>query len=100
MKEKQTSQISNFRWCEENDFMVFIRPESYDHYGKGSKASRVYVRVKGITTEGKDYIYKNGLRIESKLIPGKKVFKTPEEAWEAAEEVQAKLRERYGDKDE
>lgn len=38
-----------FRWCIENDFQVYIKPESYYY--------KIAIRKGGITSNGKDFHY-------------------------------------------
>lgn len=99
-REEMKTKCSNFNWCIENDFQVFAYPDKMipDGYGgkRGSKEHRVYIRHRGITTEGKNSITKDGVEIRSKLTKGNIVYKTQAEAQEAVWEVCAKLRERYG----
>ena len=60
-KETQSLNIDNFRWCVENDFQVYLVP--MDSQGKGKY--KIAVRRRGITTEGKDFIIKDEIRIDS-----------------------------------
>lgn len=99
-EEEMKKRCSNFNWCIENDFQVYAYPDKMipDTRGglKGSKEHRIHIRRGGITTEGKDFIIKDGLQVESKLTIGDKVYKTQAEATDAVYVVCGKLRERYG----
>lgn len=91
-KETQSLNIDNFRWCVENDFQVYLVP--IDPQGKGKH--KIAVRRRGITTEGKDFIVKDGIRIDSKVTIGKEVYKNPAEAANNLNEVYEFLRRTYG----
>jgi len=98
--EEMTTICSNFNWCVENDFQVTIQPVEWipDRYGGyyGSKECQIHIRKGGITTEGKDFIYKDGVKYTSKVTVGSKIYKDSTEAAVACWDVYAKLRERYG----
>jgi hypothetical protein len=95
--ERQKKVASDFSWCVENDFQVYVRPDSYDMSGKGQAPFRIYIRRKGITTEGKDSIITpEGIEIKSKVTDGKIEYKTMSEACNAMDQVYANLRKRYG----
>jgi len=91
-KETQSLNIDNFRWCVENDFQVYLVP--MDSQGKGKH--KIAVRRRGITTEGKDFIVKDGIRIDSKVTIGKEVYKNSAEATNNLNEVYEFLRRTYG----
>ena len=91
-KETQSLNIDNFRWCVENDFQVYLVP--MDSQGKGKY--KIAVRRRGITTEGKDFIVKDGIRIDSKVTIGKEVYKNSAEAANNLNEVYEFLRRTYG----
>ena len=91
-KETQSLNIDNFRWCVENDFQVYLAP--MDSQGNGKY--KIAVRRRGITTEGKDFIVKDGIRIDSKVTIGKKVYKNSAEATNNLNEVYEFLRRTYG----
>lgn len=99
-KEEMEMICSNFNWCVENDFQVTIQPVSYtpNRYGMydSSKECQIHIRKGGITTEGKDYIYKDGVKFTSKVTVGNKIYKNSTEAAVACWDVYEKLRERYG----
>lgn len=90
---KKSKEISNFRWCIENDFQVYIEP--FQKY-IGCNKYVVVVRKGGITTNGLDYIEKDNKIYKSKVIVGEKIYKNTKDASEGVREVQAILRERYG----
>lgn len=96
MKTKTiVSEVLNFdnmKWCVENDFQVYLVP--LDSTGKGKY--RIGVRRKGITTEGKDFIYVNNLRIDSKETLTEAIFKNAQEASNNVNLVYKILREKYG----
>ena len=58
----------DFNWCIENDFQVYIEPMPMKRY-------KIAVRRKGITTEGKDFKFVNGLEIRSTVTLTKMDFK-------------------------
>ena len=59
--QKEKTRHSNFKWCIDNDFQVYLVPTIMNRY-------KVAVRRKGITTNGKDFIYIDDVRIESKVV--------------------------------
>lgn len=91
-KATQSLNIDNFKWCVENDFQVYLVP--MDSQGKGKY--KIAVRRRGITTEGKDFIVKDGIRIDSKVTIGKEVYKNSAEATNNLNEVYEFLRRTYG----
>ena len=91
-KETQSLNIDNFKWCIENDFQVYLVP--MDSQGKGKY--KIAVRRRGITTEGKDFIIKDEIRIDSKVTIGKEVYKNSAEAANNLNEVYEFLRRTYG----
>lgn len=95
-REQMKKRCSDFNWCVDNDFMVVIRPTSYDANGVGSKECRIVIVKGGITTEGKEFIYKDGTKFQTKTIEGKVLYKNEKEASDACYDVYAMLRERYG----
>lgn len=92
MSQKQNLNIEAFNWCIENDFQVYLVP--VDPNGKGKY--KIAVRRRGITTEGKDYSYVNGVKIDSKLSEGDMVFKNSIEASNYLNNVYEHLRRTYG----
>lgn len=87
---------SDFRWCIDNDFQVYIKPDKFDATNKGAPPFRICIRRGGITTEGKDFTYVNGVKFESTLTVGNIEYKTMQEASDAMDGVYEKLRKRYG----
>lgn len=87
--EKEKRRNLNFKWCIDNDFQVYLVPTTQNRY-------KVAVMRKGITTEGKDFIYVRDVRIESKVILTEKEFKNAKEASEHTHEVREALRKEYG----
>lgn len=87
--KKEKIQYSNFKWCIDNDFQVYLVPTRNNRF-------KVAVRRKGITTGGKEFIYKNGVKIKSVETLSKKDYKNEYEASEYAHEVRAILKKQYG----
>lgn len=79
----------DFNWCIENDFQVYLEPMPLKRY-------KIAVRRLGITTEGKDYIYKDGIKIVSKVQLSSLEFKNITEASKHMPNVYKHLREKYG----
>lgn len=98
--EEMKTRCSNFNWCVDNDFQVYIRPVEWISNGRGGyyggKECQIHIRKGGITTEGKEYVWKDGVKFYSKVTVGNKVYGSHVEAAEACWDVYAKLRERYG----
>lgn len=94
-KKKLTSPLkptknfySDLKWCIENDWQVYIVPTI-------GKFCRIAIRKGGITTEGKDYKYIDGVRHTSREHIGDIEYKTQAEAQIALADVYEKLRQRY-----
>ena len=97
MKDQLLIHHSNFKWCIENDFQVYVEPEfQYTGSRTGSKSFVVVVRRGGITTCGLDFKEINYTLYESKAVRGSVVYKTQREAEESLPDLYKKLRERYG----
>lgn len=79
----------DFNWCVDNDFQVYLDPLPNKRY-------RIAVRRKGITTEGKDYIYKNNLKITSKVMYSEIEFKNVSLASDYMPTVYKHLKKKYG----
>lgn len=92
-------RFSDFRWCIDNDFQVYIMPLWFSPDGVGSSKCKIHIRRNGITTEGKDFIIKNGIEIHSKVTELHTEYKNMNDASEACWEVYAALRKRYGKSD-
>ncbi|HAY88482.1 MAG TPA: hypothetical protein DCY51_03500 [Bacteroidetes bacterium] len=91
--KKKDKKISDFRWCIDNDFQVYVKP--FDNYA-GCNKFVVVVRKGGISSEGLDVLYKDGKTYKSKEIVGEKIYKNTKEASEAVVRLHSELRERYG----
>jgi len=87
-----TVDYNNFKWCIENDFQVYIKPE--DNSGN----CRIAIRKGGISTDGKPSKYdkEKGVTLYSKETVGEVVYKKQKHAMEKLPEVYAYLRKRYG----
>lgn len=97
MKNKMKERVDflnskAFNWCVKNDFQVYIVPVN----DRGRTEYKIAVRHKGITTEGRDYIYKDGIRIESKEVLGNKIFTSVNDAGLHFKFVIENLMKKYG----
>ena len=81
--------IEDFNWCVKNDFQVYLDPLPMKRY-------KIAVRRLGITTEGKDYIFKDGIKIISKVQLSSIEFKNATDASNYMPNVYKHLREKYG----
>lgn len=83
------SQSSNFKWCIENDFQVYVKP-----YGKYAK---IVVRRGGISSCGKDRHYDKatGNTYYSQENEGTVMYPTHQKAMDKLEEVYKYLRQKY-----
>lgn len=96
MTKKMSTQNSNFKWCKDNDFQVYIKPDKYFKESKTvSKEYRICVRRGGITTSGLDEIEINSILYTSKERVGTILYKTQKEAEAALPRVYEELRKRY-----
>jgi hypothetical protein len=93
---KSSTLKSNFSWCVENDFQVYVRPDQYYESGTVSKQYRVCVRRGGITTCGLDYKEINNSVYESVEVVGDVLHKTQKDAEDALPELYEKIRKSYG----
>jgi len=86
------SLYSDFKWCIENDFQVYIKPENNSGY------CRIAIRKGGISTDGKPSKYdkEKGVTLYSKETVGNVVYKKQKKAMEKLPEVYAYLKKRYG----
>jgi hypothetical protein len=91
--KKKDKETSDFRWCIDNDFQVYVKP--FDMY-PGCNKYVVVVRKGGISSEGLDVLYKDGTAHKSNEIVGEKIYRNTKEASEAAVRLRSELRERYG----
>jgi hypothetical protein len=95
MKKTIAPKSLNFddlSWCIDNDFQVYLVP--MDSQGNGKY--KIAVRRRGITTEGKDYAYVDGLRIDSKVTLGDRVYRNSLEATNYLNNVYGYLRRTHG----
>lgn len=94
---KKKSQSSDFKWCVDNDFQVYVAPDRvYPESRTVSKQFRVVVRRKGITTWGLDEKEINTIVYTSSEKVGDILYKTQAEAEQSLPAVYKMLRERYG----
>ena len=92
-KQIRTSdcQYKREKWFIENDYQVCII-----NVGSGRTSKyKVTIRRKGITTEGKDYKYVGGVRIDSHYWEVETLFKNYEEANEYCYELRDQLERDY-----
>ena len=87
-----TVDYKNFKWCIENDFQVYIKPE--DNSGN----CRIAIRKGGISTGGKPSKYnkEKGVTLYSKETEGKLIYKNQKKAMKALPMVYKYLKDRYG----
>lgn len=96
MKKENWNRNSNFKWCIDNDFQVYIKPDKYFKESRTvSKQYRICVRRGGITTSGLDSVEINSILYESKEKVGTILYKTQEEAEAALPKLYEELRRRY-----
>jgi hypothetical protein len=83
---------SDFKWCIENDFQVYVKPL------KNGGECKIAIRKGGISTEGKPSKYnkEKGLTLYSKETLGTVIYKNQKKAFEALPKVYNYLRKRYG----
>lgn len=87
---KETKSFySDLKWCIDNDWQVYVVPTI-------AKYCKIAIRKGGITTDGKDYKYINGIRHTSQEYLGGIEYKTQKEAQAAMPDVYEKLRKKYG----
>lgn len=97
MIQKTWTRDSNFKWCIDNDFQVYVCPNGFFFEKKiVTKEFRVCVRRNGITTCGKDSLEVNSVHYESKESVGEKVYKTQQEAEAALPDLYEDIRKIYG----
>lgn len=75
---------SDLKWCIDNDYQVYIVPES--------TYFRIAIRKGGISSEGKDYYITNGVWINTPEVLGNERYKTIEKATEVLPRVFKYLR--------
>jgi hypothetical protein len=78
---------SDFNWCIENDFQVYIIPEH--------SFARICIRRGGITSCGKDFYYTSGVRVNVVEQKGTVLYKSQDLAAKELKNVYKYLRERY-----
>mgnify|MGYP003122688540 FL=1 len=81
--------ISDFKWCIENDWQVYIVPGTY-------KDHKIAIRKGGISSHGKDYrrdVY--GAEYYSSEIVGSKLYKTQQEAMLEIKNLYKQIRKKY-----
>jgi len=92
-----STQNSNFKWCKDNDFQVYIKPDKlFVESRTVSKQYRICIRRGGITTCGLDELEINSVIHTSKEKVGEVLYKTQAEAEAALPKVYEWLKERYG----
>ena len=79
---------SDFRWCIENDWQVYVVP-----YGNQAK---IGIRKGGISSHGKNYHTEKGIVYRSTEQLGEKIYDTQQEAGVEACYVMKKLKQKYG----
>ena len=84
------SWTSDFKWCIENDWQVYIKPIN-------TIQCKIAIRKGGISTNGKDKFYntEKDLIIYSKEHLGKEVYKSQKKAMNKLPEVYKYLRKNY-----
>lgn len=94
MKKKKTELDfhSDFNWCVDNDFQVYIKPMELTGH------CRIAVRKGGISTKGKPSLYckEKDITIYSKETLGSVLYKNQNKAAEKLPEVLNYLRNLYG----
>lgn len=118
MKKNKTSKRSyrdlsfkNLQWCIDNDFQVYVKPLTVESpepvYNRvGQKISdtthtmtgeyKIAVRRNGISSEGRDYIKKNGRVVKSKETLSEKTYSKEADAFKDLGYVYNQLRRKYG----
>jgi len=84
--------IEDWRWCIENDFQIYLVPRHRNRY-------RIAIRRGGITTEGKDFKYVDGIKHESKEVIGNMEFKNASEASSYLPTLYKQIRKKYEQKE-
>ena len=83
---------SDFKWCIENDWQVYVKPINTLH-------CKIAIRKGGISTNGYDQWYdkENDLTIYSKEHLGKDTYSCQKKAMKKLPEVYKYLKENYGE---
>ena len=84
-KKKLMMSSSDFNWCIENDFQVYIVPEH--------SFARICIRKGGITSEGRDFYYTNGVRVNVVERKGSVLYKSQDLAAKELNKVYKYLRD-------
>ena len=79
--------MNDFNWCIENDFQVYIKPEH--------SFARICIRRGGVTSEGKDCYYINGVMVNTLEQKGTVLYKSQLLAAKELKKVYKYLRDRY-----
>ena len=79
--------MNDFNWCIENDFQVYIKPEH--------SFARICIRRGGITSEGKDCYYINGVMVNTLEQKGTVLYKSQLLAAKELKKVYKYLRDKY-----
>lgn len=79
--------MNDFNWCIENDFQVYIKPEH--------SFARICIRRGGITSEGKDCYYINGVMVNTLEQKGTVLYKSQLLAAKELNKVYKYLRDKY-----
>ena len=86
------SLYSDFKWCIENDFQVYIKPIT------NTGQCNIAIRKGGISTEGlpSKYNEEKGLTLYSTETIGSVIYKNQKEAGKKLPEVYKYLKDTYG----
>ena len=83
--------ISDFKWCIENDFQVYVKPVA-------SKQFKIAVRKGGISTNGKDmhYCKIKEITLRSTETLGPQIYQNQKQAFKSLPKAYKYLRNVYG----
>ncbi len=81
------NSYSDAKWCLEHDYQVYIKPIDGQFC--------IAIRRGGVSSEGKDRYFVNGVEISTPEILGSMRYKTVEKATEKIPEVYKYLKERH-----
>lgn len=102
-KKLKDWNFKDIQWCIDNDFQVYIKPQTVCHrLPNGTEnhhpTGKFYIAVRrgGITTEGKNYIEKNHRKYVSKETVSNKVYNSEYEAHLELAYTYRYLRNKYG----
>jgi hypothetical protein len=97
MTQKTWTRDSNFKWCIDNDFQVYVCPKGFlEEKKKVTKEFKVCVRRGGIKTGGLDSIEIDSVYYESKESVGNETYKTQKDAEAALPALYEDIRKIYG----